>query len=203
MARTARRQLEGRHPLFGEYLRCRTTLNVWRSISAKIQCSTLHCTLHNLSYILCLSFEFALAIQLFCIRHSTLIYVTFKFAFNIQLFIAGACGAPQLSNSTHPRKFGYHVTVHRQSDRPSVRPHHRNTNIKLVNQQVQQPNCSGRKSHDRPEFYREREREKKQNKKKFVFFNVILILITLTWITEEELGRRISLEEKHEISQRR
>ena len=45
----------------------------WRSISAKIQCSILHCALHNLSYILCLSFEFALAIQLF-------------FAFNIQLW---------------------------------------------------------------------------------------------------------------------
>ena len=28
MARTARRQLEGRHLLFGEYLRSRTTLNV-------------------------------------------------------------------------------------------------------------------------------------------------------------------------------
>ena len=49
---------------------------IWRSISAKIQCSILHCTLHNLSCILCLSFEFKLAIQLFCIQHSTSIYAT-------------------------------------------------------------------------------------------------------------------------------
>ena len=46
----------------------------------KIQCSILPSTLHNLSYILCLSFEFALAIQLFCIQNSTLIYATFKFS---------------------------------------------------------------------------------------------------------------------------
>ena len=59
----------------------------WRSISAKIQCSILHCALHNLSYILCLSFEFALAIQLFfCIQHSTLIYATFKFSLSTCTF---------------------------------------------------------------------------------------------------------------------
>ena len=41
----------------------------------------LHCSLHNLSNILWLSFEFALAIHFFfCIQHSTSIYVTFKFS---------------------------------------------------------------------------------------------------------------------------
>ena len=45
--------------------------NLWRSISAKIQCYILHCTLHNLSYILCLSFAVTLAIQLFRIQHSS------------------------------------------------------------------------------------------------------------------------------------
>ena len=50
------------------------------AISSKTQCSIFHYTLHNLYYILCLSFEFALAIQLFCIQHSTLIYATFKFS---------------------------------------------------------------------------------------------------------------------------
>ena len=36
-------------------------------------------------------------------------------------------GAPLLSiKSTHPRKFGNHVTVHRP---PTVRPHHRTTNV--------------------------------------------------------------------------
>ena len=40
----------------------------------------LHCTLHNLSNILCLSFEVTLAIQRFCIQHSTLAYATFKFS---------------------------------------------------------------------------------------------------------------------------
>ena len=34
-------------------------------------------------------------------------------------------GAPFLSKSTHPREFGNHVTVHR----PTVRPHHRRTNV--------------------------------------------------------------------------
>ena len=29
-------------------------------------------------------------------------------------------GAPQLSKSTHPRKFSNYVTIHRQSDRPSI-----------------------------------------------------------------------------------
>ena len=36
-----------------------------------------------------------------------------------------ACGAPWVSKSTHPRKLGNHVTVHR----PPVRPHHRETNV--------------------------------------------------------------------------
>ena len=36
-----------------------------------------------------------------------------------------ACGAPWVSKSTHPRKFGNHVTVHR----PPVRPHQRATNV--------------------------------------------------------------------------
>ena len=38
-------------------------------------------------------------------------------------------GAPQLSKSTHPRKFGNHMTVHRPSERASARPHHRATNV--------------------------------------------------------------------------
>ena len=32
-----------------------------------------------------------------------------------------ACGAPCVSKSTHPRKFGNYVTVHRPPARPSVR----------------------------------------------------------------------------------
>ena len=41
-----------------------------------------------------------------------------------------ACGAPWVSKSTHPRKFGNHVTVHRPPARPlPVRPHHRDTNV--------------------------------------------------------------------------
>ena len=36
-----------------------------------------------------------------------------------------ACGAPWVSKSTHPRKFGNHVTVHR----PPVRPHYRATSF--------------------------------------------------------------------------
>ena len=42
--------------------------------------SMLHCNLHNinLSYILCLSFEFTFAIQLFCIQHLTFIYVDYE-----------------------------------------------------------------------------------------------------------------------------
>ena len=37
-------------------------------------------------------------------------------------------GAPLLRKSTHPRKFGNHVTD-RPTDRPTVRPHHRHTNV--------------------------------------------------------------------------
>ena len=33
-----------------------------------------------------------------------------------------ACGAPKLSKSTHLRKFGNHVSVHRPTERPSDRP---------------------------------------------------------------------------------
>ena len=33
---------------------------------------------------------------------------------------ARASGAPWVSKSTHPRKFGNHVTVHRTNDRPSA-----------------------------------------------------------------------------------
>ena len=36
----------------------------------------------------------------------------------------------ELWKTTHPRKFGNHVTVHRPPDRPTVRPHHRHTNVK-------------------------------------------------------------------------
>ena len=39
------------------------------------------------------------------------------------------CGAPCVSKSTHPRKFGNHVTVHRPPALPPVRPHHRKTNV--------------------------------------------------------------------------
>ena len=42
----------------------------------------------------------------------------------------------------------------------------------------------------------EKEREKKQQIR--VVFDVFFLMFTLTWITEKELGRRISLEEKHE-----
>ena len=41
-----------------------------------------------------------------------------------------ARGAPWVNKSTHPRKFGYHVTE-RPSDRPTVRPHHSQTNAKF------------------------------------------------------------------------
>ena len=35
-----------------------------------------------------------------------------------------ACGAPWINKSTHSKKIGYHV-----SDRATVRPHHRHTNV--------------------------------------------------------------------------
>ena len=35
-----------------------------------------------------------------------------------------ACGAPWVNKSTHSKKIGYHV-----SDRATVRPHHRHTNV--------------------------------------------------------------------------
>ena len=71
-----------------------------RFISAKIQRSILHCTLHNLSYILCLSFNFALTIVwrfisakiqrsiLHCTLHnlSNILCLSFNFELAIQLF---------------------------------------------------------------------------------------------------------------------
>ena len=52
---------------------------------------------------------------------------TFQAYFHkMQYFIAElwrACGAPWVSKCTHPRKFGYHVTVHRPPARPpAARP---------------------------------------------------------------------------------
>ena len=38
-----------------------------------------------------------------------------------------ACGAPYLSKSTHPRKFGNHVIVHRVT----IHPHHRHTSVNI------------------------------------------------------------------------
>ena len=44
------------------------------------------------------------------------------------------CGAPWAGKSTHPGKFGNHVTVHRPSARPlPVRLHHRATNVQSHN----------------------------------------------------------------------
>ena len=40
--------------------------------------------------------------------------------------------------------------------------------------------------------------ERKKNNDKVVSFSTFFFIFTLTWITEKELGRRISLEEKHE-----
>ena len=53
----------------------------------------------------------------------------------------------------------------------------------------------GRKSHGRPDFYKEKSR---------VFFG-LFFMCTLTWITEKELERVIenSLEKKHGNSKRR
>ena len=62
---------------------CKTNISEWAGLLRSIPLlwrSILHCTLHNLSNSLWLSFEFALAIHFFCIQHSTFIYVTFKFS---------------------------------------------------------------------------------------------------------------------------
>ena len=42
---------------------------------------------------------------------------------------ARASGAPWVTKSTHPRKFGNHVTLHQSP--PTVRPHHRYTFCKI------------------------------------------------------------------------
>ena len=44
-------------------------------------------------------------------------HTTFREAFARE---ARTSGAPWVSKSTHPRKFGYHVTVHRQPAPPSA-----------------------------------------------------------------------------------
>ena len=40
--------------------------------------------------------------------------------------------------------------------------------------------------------------ERKKQQQQAVSFWTLVLMFTLTWITEKELGRRISLEEKHE-----
>ena len=100
----------------------------------------------------------------------------------------------------HPRNLGSHVTVRP----PVVRPQHRHTNIKQLNQQVWQPKCNTR-------FYLEenrtaartfREKEKKQQSR--VFFDVIFyvdIHVDNRGRARESAWkqrRRILLEEKHE-----
>ena len=58
-------------------------------------------------------------------------FTTFELAVVAELWRAKRpSGAPWVSKSTHPRKFGNHVTVHRPPARPlPVRLHHRHTNV--------------------------------------------------------------------------
>ena len=62
-----------------------------------------------------------------CFRSAPLITICWGFAGVIESMLIAelwrvkrACGAPWVSKSTHPRKFGNHVTVHRPPARPSA-----------------------------------------------------------------------------------
>ena len=78
--------------------------------------------------------------------------------------------------STHPRKFGNYVTVHRASDRASDRPSapqayqcKKKTQSTGMGTQMQLKVLFGRKSHGRPDF---------KKKKSRVFFGVIYYVYT-------------------------
>ena len=65
-------------------------------------------------------------IHSYCNKFDKIIPIKIKWNIIAELWRAKrACGAPWVSKSTHPRKFGNHVTVHR----PPVRPHHGETNV--------------------------------------------------------------------------
>ena len=51
--------------------------------------------------------------------------MSIKLNYILYMYYSGALAREARLRSTHPRKFGNHVTV-----RPTVRPHHRHTNVK-------------------------------------------------------------------------
>ena len=109
-------------------------------------------------------------------------YYLFIAELHAQLEAPRLGGAPQLKEmwqSTHPRKFGNHGTVHR----PSVRT------TGIQNQLVWQHKCYSR-------FYLEGNHIapgtlKRKNNNKVLSFSAIFFMFSLTWITEKELERVI------------
>ena len=100
-----------------------------------------------------------------------------------------------VNKSTHPRKFGNHV-----SDRPTVRPHHRETNAKF--RVVCECIVFGAKTKGRPRFVKHKQLKSSvkstQKKKKFFVsvehraipqFLIFYWLCPLVWSTEIEKGR--------------
>ena len=94
-------------------------------------------------------------------------------------------------SNAHPRKFGKHVTVHCPSDRPSFAPQWHQYNVTQSTGMATQ--MQRKKIACPPETFG----DKKTTTTTKSRLSTLFLMFTLMRITEKELGRRISLEEKH------
>ena len=94
-------------------------------------------------------------------------------------------------SNTHPRKFGNHVTVHCPSDRPSFAPQAHQYNVTQSTGMATQ--MQRKKIACPPELLVIKTTTTTTKSR----LSTLFLMFTLMSITEKELGRRISLEEKH------
>ena len=92
--------------------------------------------------------------------------------------------------TTHPRKFGNYVTVHRPTDRPTDRPPDRPSARQAYQCKIIQSTGATQdfiwKEFPWPPGLLER-----KNNNEVVFFSTIFLMFALTWITEKKLERVI------------
>ena len=94
-------------------------------------------------------------------------------------------------SNAHPRKFGNHVTVHCPSDRPSFAPQAHQYNVTQSTGMATQ--MQRKKIACPPELLVIKTTTTTTKSR----LSTLFLMFTLMRITEKELGRRISLEEKH------
>ena len=107
-----------------------------------------------------------------------------------------ACGAPQLSKSTH---LGNLVIIGPSSARATDRPYAPEAHQDKITQSTGMATEMQRKKITWPPGLLEGKKNKTKNKQtnKVLSFSTLFFMFTIALITEEVLGRRISLEENH------